>query len=92
MHLGIGGRVLEHNAYYDWDRRCWDGRDYVYCDDDTHIGLRAPIGVSFIFKRVPMDLFLELALVIDIIHVDDDYMHPHDHAGIDGALGGRFYF
>jgi hypothetical protein len=91
FHVGIGGRVLEHDYYWEGEPRCWDRGVYI-CPDDTHLGVRAPIGVSFIFKRVPMDLFMELALTVDLIHIDDDYMYPyHDHAGLDGAFGGRFY-
>ena len=87
LHVGIGARVL------DLDGRCWNGNDWVRCDNDTHIGLRAPFGISFLFGRTPMDLFVELALVVDVLHLDDGpYMDEYDRAGIDGVLGGRFYF
>lgn len=87
LHLGVGARLL------DLDGRCWDGNGWVPCDNDTHVGVRAPIGVSFLFARVPMDLFVELALVVDVLHLDrGPYMDNYDRAGIDGSLGGRFYF
>ena len=90
LHVGVGGRFLQH----DWGRYdyCYDDRGRSYRCNDTHVGIRAPIGISFLFKRTPMDLFLELALVIDVIHVNNDYMYDHDHAALHGALGGRFYF
>ena len=86
LHVGVGARILNH------DDLCWTGRDWVYCDGHTHLGVRAPFGVSFIFGKVPMDLFVELALVLDFTGFDDRYMYEHDRFGIDGALGGRFYF
>jgi hypothetical protein len=90
MHVGVGGRIFHHE--WGGPRACWDGRDYYDDCDDTHVGVRAPIGVSFMFNQTPMDLFVELALVVDVLHVNDDYMYDHDHAGLHGALGGRFYF
>jgi hypothetical protein len=87
LHIGIGGRML------DLEGRCWNGNNWVVCDNDTHIGVRAPFGVSFLFNKVPMDVFLELALVVDVLHLDDDeYMDDYDRAGIDGVLGARYYF
>lgn len=91
LHLGIGGRFLEHDYN---GRDCFDGRGFYYCDDDTHLGVRAPIGLSFLFRKTPMDVFIELALVVDFVHVDDGdrYDHDHDHAGINGVVGARYYF
>jgi hypothetical protein len=91
LHLGVGGRVLDHR--YGRGERCFDGRVFYECGDDTHLGVRAPLGLSFIFNKAPMDLFVELALTVDVIVVDD-YMYDQDHdrAGLQGALGGRFYF
>ena len=87
LHVGVGARLL------DMEGLCWNGNDWVRCDNDTYIGVRAPVGVSFLFGKVPMDLFVELALVVDLIEIDDDdRMYDHDRAGIDGVLGGRFYF
>ena len=87
LHVGIGARML------DMEGRCWNGDNWVYCDNDTWLGVRAPVGVSFLFGKVPMDLFVELALVVDLVEFDDDdRMYDHDRAGLDGVLGGRFYF
>lgn len=91
LHVGVGGRFLEHD--YD-GRDCFDGRNFYACDADTHLGVRAPVGVSFLFRKTPLDLFVELALVVDFVHLDDDdrYDHDHDRAGLLGAMGGRYYF
>src|SRR5688500_13314297 len=61
LHLGVGARMLDLEGW------CWDGRDHYRCDNDTHIGLRAPFGVSFLLNKVPMDIFVELALVVDLL-------------------------
>jgi len=87
LHVGVGARIL------DLDGTCWDGRNWVPCSNDTFVGVRAPFGVSFLFGRVPMDVFVELALVIDVLHLDNGpYMNTYDRAGLDGTVGGRFYF
>lgn len=91
LHVGVGGRFLQHQ--YD-GRDCFDGRVYYYCDEDTHLGVRAPVGVSFLFRKTPLDVFVELALVVDFVFLDDNdrYYHDHDHAGINGVMGARYYF
>lgn len=92
LYAGIGGRFLQHDhgSYRD---RCFNGRFYEDCRGaDSHLGLRAPIGVAFLLRNTPMDFFVELALVVDLIHLNNDYSYDHDHAGIHGALGGRYYF
>ena len=87
LHLGVGARLLDEEGY------CWDGNSWFRCDNDTHLGIRAPIGVSFLLGNVPMDIFVELAMVIDVLEFDDnDYMHDHDRAGLDGVMGARYYF
>lgn len=87
LHVGVGARVL------DLDDRCYDGRGWVQCDRNTYLGVRAPIGVSFILGKVPMDIFVELALVVDLVHFESDpYMDDYGRAGIDGSLGARYYF
>jgi hypothetical protein len=93
LYAGIGGRFLQHD--HGWARNaCWNGRVWVDCngDSDTHLGLRAPVGIAFLLRNTPMDFFVELALVVDLVHLDNDYMYEHDHAGLHGALGGRYYF
>jgi hypothetical protein len=67
---------------------CWD-------DDDDHIGVRGPVGVLMDFNKVPLDVFFELALVIDLIHLDDDDVpdrYDDDDVNLYGAIGARYYF
>jgi len=75
LYFGLGGRIWDHGTYRN---------DYY---DHTHIGLRAPLGIIFDFNRVPLDIFLELAMVVDVF-VDDE----HSYADLNGAIGVRYYF
>jgi hypothetical protein len=90
FYVGVGGRLLEHDEGW-----CWVGNDRVYCyDDDTHIGLRAPVGLLMDFTKVNLDVFFEVALVADLIYIENDdiYEHDHDHLHLNGAIGVRYYF
>jgi hypothetical protein len=78
LYFGVGGRLLQHDENRD--------RDYDY-DNGTHVGVRAPIGIAMDFNRVPLDVFFELALVLDLI-VDDG----HGYFELDGSVGVRYYF
>jgi hypothetical protein len=79
VHLGVGFRLLDHDR----------GRDD---DDDFHIGVRGPIGLTFDFNEVPLDVFLEIALILDF-HGDHG---ADDDANIDldlnAGVGVRYYF
>ncbi|MBK9029977.1 MAG: hypothetical protein IPL61_01340 [Myxococcales bacterium] len=74
LYLGVGFRLFDFN----------DDVNH----DGTAIGLRAPIGVAFDLNRTPIDIFVELALVVDLfVGYDDRY-----GADLNGAVGFRFYF
>jgi hypothetical protein len=51
---------------------------------EAYIGPRAPVGLSYNFRKVPIEVFGEIALVLDLI--------PATGADLDLALGGRYYF
>lgn len=74
LYLGVGARILDHR----------DDRDFL---DDMHLGIRAPIGIMIDFTNVPLDIFLELALVVDVLHDGN-----HSYSDINLALGIRYYF
>jgi hypothetical protein len=81
-YVGIGGRVLDHDR----------GHGH---DDDFHIGPRAPIGVVFDFLRgdVPLDVFAEVALVLDfVLNDDDDEGHDGVDLDLNAGVGARYYF
>jgi hypothetical protein len=70
VQLGLGLRWLQVDTRYE--------------DDDTEIGVRAPIGVSYTLRKVPLQLFGELGPAL--ILVDSSSFV------VDIALGGRYYF
>ncbi len=89
FYFGVGGRILNDEDRY----VCGPGG--TRCgDDDTYIGVRVPVGLLMDFNKVPLDIFLEIALVVDIIEFDDnDYVDDnHDRVHLNGALGARYYF
>jgi hypothetical protein len=87
FYLGVGGRF--------WDR----GYDYYYqgihyVDHDSAFGVRVPFGLLMDFTRVPLDLYFELALVVDLVYFDKTYGPYHDFSrvGWNGGIGLRYYF
>ena len=53
-------------------------------DDDERIGIRVPVGVSYIFEDIPVDIFLEVAPIIDFT--------PSTRGGFTAGIGARFWF
>lgn len=76
LYFGVGGR------FWDFD----DDRDDRY-DDDTALGVRVPLGIALDFNNVPLDVFFELAFVLDFFVNDGGA-----HGGLAGAIGVRYYF
>jgi hypothetical protein len=78
LYFGIGGRLLFHEFDPDDNR-----------DDHIHLGVRGPVGLAMIFNEVPIDIFFELALVLDIVVDDDDDLL---FADLNGIIGFRYFF
>ena len=79
---------FELPLYFGIGARLWDFDDDDIDDDGFGLGVRAPIGIAMDFNNVPLDVFFELALVVDLFfNYDDDY-----GADINGAIGMRYYF
>lgn len=76
-YIGIGGRAFNHDR----------GRGE---DGDFHLGARFAGGILFDFRRVPLDVFVEVALIADFSNADDD----DGGFGLDlgGGAGVRYYF
>jgi hypothetical protein len=51
---------------------------------DDRYGIRVPVGVSYIFEDVPVDVFLEVAPIIDFT--------PSTRGGFTAGIGARFWF
>ncbi len=76
MNLYIGGGGAFH--HYHHDRK--DKEDI----DENRIELRMPFGVNYMFAKIPLEAFVELAPALSIV--------PHVDFDIRGGLGVRYYF
>ncbi len=82
LHFGIGARILDHDRGNNDD------------DDDLHVGVRAPVGVTFDFTEVPLDVFLAIALILDF-HGDHNRNNDDDDSidlDLNAGVGVRYYF
>jgi hypothetical protein len=78
LYIGIGARFFD-----------FDDNDNLH---GSAFGIRGPVGIAFDLNNTPLDIFFEIALVLDFY---DDY----NCAGCDdlyvdanGAIGLRYYF
>jgi hypothetical protein len=77
LYFGVGGRFVSRNR---------SGSE----NDELRIGARVPVGILFDFRRIPLDVFLEVALLADFIQDRDD-----DDTGfidLSAGIGARYYF
>jgi hypothetical protein len=51
---------------------------------DTRVGVRVPFGISYLTPDIPLEVFAELAPVIDVT--------PGTHLRWNGGVGIRYYF
>jgi len=51
---------------------------------EDRLGLRIPVGVSYKFDRAPVDLFVEVAPIIDFT--------PDTEGSFSAAIGARYWF
>ena len=83
FYFGFGGRA--------WNVDYYDGRYDGY--DGTVFGVRVPLGVSFDFNNVPIDIFVQLAFTFDFLHTGFDNRYDRDfYADLHGTFGIRYYF
>ena len=52
--------------------------------DETRIGVRIPVGICYIFKKDPLDVFLEVVPVLDFV--------PETEFDINASIGIRYFF
>ena len=60
------------------------GPRLLFADDDTELGVRLPVGVSFFPHEMPWETFFEVAPVVRLA--------PTTGLDLDFALGVRYYF
>jgi hypothetical protein len=56
----------------------------IKLEDKTRIGVRFPVGVSYIFEDAPLDLFAELGPILDLA--------PRTEFTLSASIGLRYYF
>ena len=52
-------------------------------DDDSTVGVRIPVGLAYLFAKVPLDVFFELVPSLDLV--------PDTAFRLDGAIGIRYF-
>jgi hypothetical protein len=56
-------------------------------DDDIEVGVRAPFQLALQFRSTPLELYLEVSLLLELIDEDDN-----DDLHVGAGLGFRIYF
>lgn len=69
VYFGVGGRLKFKNE------------DKV---SDNRFGVRVPFGIAYLFRTMPVDIFLEIVPVMDL--------SPETKLSFNSALGVRYYF
>ncbi len=78
-YVGPGVRFLQHQA----------GRG---ASDDFRVGARAVAGLLFDFKEIPLDVFVEVAGILEYRFGSDDADVNGAGLALNGGLGARYYF
>jgi len=60
------------------------GRVKVPDEGESRVGVRLPVGVSFLFQNAPVEVFAEIAPVVDVA--------PATQLRFNGGVGIRYYF
>ena len=60
------------------------GRILFEEDSDDRVGARVPVGLEYLFDGAPMDIFLEVAPVVDLT--------PDTELDFNAAIGVRYFF
>lgn len=53
-------------------------------NEDNQVGVRVPVGLSYMFDNAPMDIFVEIAPALDVA--------PNVQGEITGGIGIRYWF
>ncbi len=80
LHYGPGLRLRTWGGARYWN----NGRYYESGGGHTRLGVRFPVGLTYLFDGAPVDIFLEAVPTLDLI--------PGTSFDVDAALGFRYYF
>jgi hypothetical protein len=97
--LHVHGDFLWHPAVLTKNESFWlpiyvgIGARFLDHDDHdySHLGVRVPFGLMFDFEKTPIDIFLEFALVADIVEFGP-YDADDGYVDLAFAIGFRYYF
>ncbi|MDD5773601.1 MAG: DUF3996 domain-containing protein [bacterium] len=53
-------------------------------NNDTKVGIRIPLGITYLFPTAPFDIFAEIVPLLDLV--------PNSDFELDAGLGIRYYF
>ncbi len=82
MYAGIGGVVGFGTGHGIWYKENKD-KFYYWDDNSMGIGARAILGINFIPRRTPLEIFVEFGPLVGL--------SPNYGVNMDGAIGIRFY-
>jgi hypothetical protein len=92
----VHASAFELPLYFGGGLRFWSFHYCVarVCDyGGSAIGIRIPVGISFDFNNVPLDIFIQLVPVIDFVNGDYyDRYRDRTHFGVDLSVGIRYWF
>src|SRR5262249_1780157 len=77
--VGVGGR------FWEFDYNCGGAR----CNNASAFGVRVPLGISFDFNNVPLDIFAQIVPTLDFYR---NYTVHSVYLVIDASIGIRFWF
>lgn len=80
LHFGPGLRLRSWSGGRYWI----NGRYHPSPGGHARLGVRFPVGLTYIFDGAPVDIFLEAAPTLDLI--------PGTTFDVDAAIGVRYYF
>lgn len=80
LYYGPGLRLRSWNGDRYWDH----GRWHRYDGSRTSLGVRFPVGLAYLPDKAPVDIFLELVPVLDLL--------PGTSFDVSGAIGARYWF
>jgi hypothetical protein len=69
LYVGVGGRLKIKNNKG---------------NDDNRFGIRVPLGIVYMLESAPVDVFLEIAPILDLT--------PKTDVSVNGGLGFRYFF
>ncbi|RMG63679.1 MAG: hypothetical protein D6715_10895 [Calditrichaeota bacterium] len=56
----------------------------IKLEKDTRIGIRLPVGMNYLFEQSPVDLFLEVVPILELV--------PATELQFNAAIGVRYFF